>query len=131
MSKDPHLVLKALRKLVDAYGIPNGKLPKDRNLEKDLEFVKDIIKQFANPKKIVKFKSIHVHKKGKPLRVKRSTIPCTGNGLECKEKFTEDDFKNLELEAEELMQRLQGEYSHVLDNLNTVDQKILQVRSLE
>ena len=46
-----------------------------------------------------------------------------------KEKFTEDDFKSLGLEAEELMQQLQVEYNHVLDNLNTVDRKILQERS--
>ena len=49
--------------------------------------------------------------------------------MDCKEKFTEDDFKSLGLEAEELMQQLQVEYNHVLDNLNTVDRKILQERS--
>lgn len=129
MTKDPRLVLKQLRKLVVAYGTSNRKLPKDRNLEKDIEFVKETIKQFANPNNIIKFKSVHIHKQGKPLRVKRSPIPCTGNGPDCKENFTEGDFKNLELQAEELMQQLVGEYKHVLDNLNTVDQAILHERN--
>ena len=112
---------------MDAYGLLKRKLPAGRNIAKDIEYVKHIIRQFAKPNQITKFKSVHVLKKGKPLRIKRETKLCPGTG--CMKQISESDLNNLEVKAKELMEKLKGEYSHVLSNLHTIDDKILSKSS--
>ena len=71
---------------------------------------------------LVRHRGHHVLKKGKPLRVKRSAKLCPGVG--CMKQISESDLNNLEVKAKELMGKLKGEYSHVLSNLHTIDEKI-------
>merc|ERR1712080_275707 len=121
VQKYPIHLLERLHELAATYKAPNGRLTEYPNIEEDLEFVKETIRQFATPEKIVKFPYVHVRKQGKPLRIKRST-PSLCVGTNCKEeKLTEADFNNLELQAEELMHQLEDEY----DSLKMVDQNIV------
>ena len=126
-SEDPIFILRHLKGIVDAYGLLKRKLPAGRNIGKDIEYVKHIIRQFAKPNQITKFKSVHVLKKGKPLRTKRETKLCPRTG--CMEQISESDLNNLEFKAKELMKQLKGEYSHALSNLHTIDEKILSNNS--
>ena len=126
-SEDPIFILRHLKGIVDAYGLLKRKLPAGRNIGKDIEYVKHIIRQFAKPNQITKFKSVHVLKKGKPLRVKRKAKLCPGVG--CMKQISESDLNNLEVKAKELMEKLKGEYSHVLSNLHTIDEKLLSNNS--
>ena len=50
-------VLKQLKELVNAYRLTEKQLPQNRDMAKDLDFVKHVIRQYANPKTITKFKS--------------------------------------------------------------------------
>ena len=127
ISEDPIFILRHLKGIADAYKPHERKLPEGRNIEKDMEFVKHVIRQFAKPNQIAKFKSVHVLKKGKPLRIKRETKLCPGTG--CMEQISESDLNNLEFKAKELMKQLKGEYSHALSNLHTIDEKILSNNS--
>ena len=135
MEGDPHQILKRLQLMVDVYGTPKSQIPKGQNIEKDLEFVQETIKRFTNTgKSSTNIKSITFAKPTDVTikqneRSKRSPISCDGIG--CKKEITEADFKNLEIEADELIRQLEGKYKNVLQNLKEVDDKILQERNKE
>ena len=135
MEEDPHQILKRLQLLVDVYGTHKGQIPEGQNIEEDLEFVELTIKRFTDTEKLSSeiknttfLKPTEITTKQNE-RSKRSSIPCDGVG--CKNEVTEADFKKLEIEADELIQQLEGKYMKVLQNLNKVDQKLLQERNKE
>ena len=117
-------VLKQLKALVTSYRLADQNLPQNRDIAKDFEFVKHVIRKYASPTTLTKFKSVEIRKPGKPLRLKRSlSLACKDD--DCKGQATEKDFQNLENEAQELMKELEMEYSQMWENLKTIDQKIL------
>ena len=97
---------------------------KERNVTADLDFVKQIVKDYANPQQLRKFGTVEIHKPGKLLRFKRSSIDCIDD--DCKAQKTEKDFQKLEEEANALMQELEAEYGQVQENLKAIDKKILE-----
>jgi len=117
-------VLEQLKELVNKYRINYQDVAKERNVTEDLDFVKQVVKDFANPQKLRKFETVEIRKPGKHLRFKRSSIDCVDD--DCKAQKTEKDFQKLEEEANALMQELEAEYGQVQENLMAIDKKILE-----
>ena len=117
-------VLEQLKELVNKYRMNYQGVVKEQNVTEDLDFVKQVVKDYANPKKIRKFETVEIRKPGKPLRFKRSSIDCVDD--DCKAQKTEKDFQKLEEEANALMQELEAEYGQVQENLMAIDKKILE-----
>ena len=117
-------VLEQLKELVNKYRMNYQEVAKERNVAEDLDFVKQVVKDFANPQKLRKFEIVEIRKPGKPLRFKRSSIDCIDD--DCKAQKTEKDFQKLEEEADALMQELEAEYGQVQENLMAIDKKILE-----
>jgi len=117
-------VLEQLKELVNKYRMNYQEVVKERNVTEDLDFVKQVVKDYANPQKMRKFETVEIRKPGKPLRFKRSSIDCVDD--DCKAQKTEKDFQKLEEEANALMQELEAEYGQVQENLMAIDKKILE-----
>ena len=117
-------VLEQLKSLVNKYRMNYKEATKERNVTADIDFVKQVVRDFANPQKFRKFEIVEIRKPGKPLRLKRSSIDCLDD--DCKAQKTEEDFQKLEEEANALMQELEAEYGQVQENLMAIDKKILE-----